>query len=83
MHHDVRIGQLGVDLLDHIHGEHVARRLPRELVGAMRRADSHGKRVDLGLGDEAHRFVGISQQHRAIELALEAVAVFRLAMSGL
>src|SRR4051812_10773916 len=59
VHDHVRVGQLLVDLLDEVHCEDVARRLLRELVRAVARADSDRERVDAGLRDEVDRLVGI------------------------
>ncbi len=83
MHHQVGVGQTAMDLLDHVHGQHLAVGLAGELVGAVRGAHGDGQRVDLGLAHELHRLVGIGQQLGVVELALEAVAVLLLAHAGL
>jgi hypothetical protein len=49
----------------------------------VRGADGHRERVDLGLGDEFGRLVGIGDQHVMGELALEAVAILSLAHAAL
>ena len=72
-------GQAAVDLLDHVHGQHRAVGLARELVGAVAGAHGDGQRIDLGVVDEVHGLVGIGQQLVVAELALDAVAVFLLA----
>ena len=48
VHHQVGVGQAAVDLLDHVHRQHVAVRLAGELVGAVAGAHGDGQRVDLG-----------------------------------
>ena len=83
MHHQMGVGQAPVDLLDHVHGQHVAVRLAGELVGAVAGAHGDGQGVDLGGAHEIHRLVRIGQQLVVAELALEAVAVFLLAHAGL
>ena len=55
MHHQVGVGQAGVDLLDHMHGQDVAVGLARELVGAVAGAHGDGQGVHLGALDEIHR----------------------------
>ncbi len=79
VHHQVGVGQALVDLLDHVHGQDVAVRLARELVGPVAGAHGDGQGVDAGALDELDRLVGIGQQLVMAEHALEAVAVFRLA----
>jgi hypothetical protein len=78
----MRVRQLAVDLLDHVHGEDIAVRLAGELVGAVRGAHGDGERIDLGLLDELHGLVRIGQELVVRELALEAVAVFLLAFAA-
>ena len=83
MHHQMRIGQPAVDLLDHVHGEDVPVRLARELVGAVRGAHRDRQGVDLGGADEIDRLVRIGQQLIVADLALDAVAILLLAAAML
>ena len=83
VHHEMRVGQPAVDLLDHVHGEDVAVRLARELVGAMRGAHRDRERVDLGGADEIDGLVRVGQQLVVAELAFGAVAVLLLAAAVL
>ena len=50
VHHQVRLGQALVDLLDQVHRQHLAVGLAVELVGAVAGADRDGERVDAGRG---------------------------------
>ena len=68
-----------MDFLDHVHGEDVAVRLARELVGAVRGPHRDRQRVDLGGADEIDRLVRIGQQLVVADLAFDAVAVLLLA----
>ena len=61
VHDEVGRRELLVDLLDHVHREHRAVGLARELVGAVARADGDRERVDAGLLDELDRLVGVGQ----------------------
>ena len=76
MHHEMRIRDPLMDRLDDVHREHVAGGLVREFIGAVRRADGHGKRVHLGRGDEIGRLIRVGQQLLLRELAFGAVPVF-------
>ena len=82
MHDQMRVGQAAVDFLDHVHGQHVAVRLARELVGAVAGAHGDGQRVDAGLVHEIDGLIGIGQQLVVGELAFGAVAVFLFAHAG-
>ncbi len=61
MHHEVRVRQLAVDLLDPLHHQHFAGRLLRELICAVAGADRDCKRIDSGTLDELDGLVGIGQ----------------------
>ncbi|MNR40573.1 hypothetical protein D3C85_1588720 [compost metagenome] len=71
-----------MDFLDHVHGQDVAVRLARELVGAVRGAHGDRQGVDLGGLDEVDGLIRVGQQGRVVQLAFEAVAVFGLAHAG-
>ncbi len=71
-----------MDRLDAFDVEDIAGRRSRELVGAVRRADRDGERVDAGFGDEVGGLFGIGQQLRMIEHAFGAGAVFLAGGSG-
>ena len=79
MHHQMRLGQPPMDFLHHVHGEDLAVRLARELVGAMRGPHGDRQRVDLGGADEIDRLVRIGQQLIVADLAFDAMAVLLLA----
>ena len=51
-----------VDRFDDVHGQHIARRLAREFVGAVRGADRDGKRIDLRRGNKFRRLIRIGQK---------------------
>ena len=79
MHDQVRVRQPAVNFLDDAHGEGFTIGLAREFVGAVRGAHRDRKRVDLGLGDEVDRLVGVGEQLVVRQHALGAVSVFLLA----
>ena len=75
--------QLLVDLLDQVHREHLARRLRRELVGAVAGADRDGERVDAGLLDEVDGLVRIGEVNLARAVAvLDATERAELALDA-
>ncbi|MCY1203348.1 hypothetical protein D9M72_148500 [compost metagenome] len=82
MHHQVGVGQAGVDFLDAGDRQDVAGGLARELVGAVAGADGDGQRVQLGLAHEIGRLFRIGQQLIHGQLAVGAVAVFLVALHG-
>ncbi len=82
MHDEVRVRQLAVDFLDHMHGEHGTVRLAAELVGAMRGAHGDRQCIDLGFAHELHGFVRIGQKLVVRQHAFRAVAVFGIAHAG-
>jgi hypothetical protein len=82
VHDEMRVRQLAVDFLDHVHRQDLAVRLAREFVGAVRGAHGDGERIDLRLLDEFHGLIRIGQQLVVAELALGAMAVFLLAHAG-
>ena len=56
------VGDAGVDFLDAVDGENVARRLLGKFVGAVTGADGDGERVAIGLLDEVGGLVRIGEQ---------------------
>src|SRR5690606_10334758 len=68
--------------LDHVHGQDVAVRLARELIGAVRGAHGDGQGVDFGGLDEVDGLIRVGQQGRVVQLAFKAVAVLGLAHAG-
>ena len=78
----MRVRQLAVDFLDHVHRKDVAVRLAGEFVGAVRGAHRNRQRVDLGFLDELHGFIGIGQQLVVRQLAFETVAILLLAFAA-
>ena len=83
MHHQVRVRDALVDLLDALDRQDVAGRLARELVGAVAGADRDRQRVELRLLDEVGGLVGIGQQLVARHRRLGAVAVLLVALHRL
>ncbi len=79
----MRVGQPAVDLLHHVHGQDVAVRLARKLVGAVRGAHGDRQRIDFCGAHERHRLRGVGQKLVAGDLALDAVAVLLLAAAVL
>ena len=65
MHHEVRLGQSTMDLLDQVHLQHIPIGCLRELVRPVGRPDRNGERVDAGGGDELDGLVRIGQVHLA------------------
>ena len=82
MHHQVGVGQLLVDRLDHAHRQNVAGGLARKLVSPVRGAAGNRQRIDLGATHEIDRLIGIGQKLAVIELADRAVAILGLAFAG-
>jgi hypothetical protein len=76
-------GQATVNFLDHVHRQHFAVRLARELVGAVAGAHGDRQRVDLRLAHEIDRLVRVRQQLRVVQLALGAMAVLGFAHARL
>jgi hypothetical protein len=62
VHHQMGVGDAGVDLLDALDGQDVAGGRAGELVGAVRGADGDGQGVDAGLLDEVGGLFRIGQQ---------------------
>ena len=83
MHHQVRIRDTCMDFLDPLDRENVAGRLARELVRAVRSADRDCKRIDVGLGDEVGRLLGIGEQHVMRELSRRTGAILVSGVPGL
>jgi hypothetical protein len=81
VHHQVGVGDAGVDFLDAVDGQDVAGGLG-ELVGAVAGADGDGQRVAVGLLDEVGGLLGVGQQLLAGHVAVGAVAVFLVALHG-
>ena len=79
MHDQVAVGQLGVDRLDPLHGQHVAGRLARELVSAVAGSDRDGQGIDARALNEVDRLIGVGEQLVEGQLALGAVAVLLFA----
>ncbi|CFO28703.1 Uncharacterised protein [Bordetella pertussis] len=82
MHHQVGVGQAGVDFLDARDRQDVAGGLAGELVGAVAGADGDGQRVELGAAHEIGGLLGVGQQLFHGQLAVGAVAVFLVALHG-
>ena len=76
MHHQIGIGDAGVNVLDALNGQDVASGRTGELVGAVAGADGDGQRVDLGGLDELRGFFRIGEQLRVIQHAFGAGTVF-------
>ncbi len=71
-----------MDLFDAAHGQHFARGLGGEFVGAVAGADGDGQRIDLGLGHEIRCLHGIGQQLLVRKNSFGAMAVFLFAAAG-
>ena len=82
MHHEVGVGDAGVDFLHAADGQHIAGRRAREFVGAVAGADGDRQRVELGFLDETRGFFGIGQHLAMVELANRADAVFFAGLAG-
>src|SRR5690554_1055653 len=83
VHDQVGVGQAGVDFLDALNRQDVARGLARELVGAVAGADGDGQRIELGAAHEIRSLFRVGQQLVARHGAFRAVAVFLVTHHGL
>ncbi|ABA49009.1 hypothetical protein BURPS1710b_0998 [Burkholderia pseudomallei 1710b] len=83
VHHEVGVRNARVNLLDPLDRQDVARRLLRELVRTVRRADRDRERVALRELDEVGGLLGVRQQLLARHRAFGAVAVFLVALHRL
>ena len=75
MHHQMGVGNAGVNLLDAVDGEDVAGGGAGELVGTVAGATGDGQGVDLGGLDELGRLFRVGQHLVVGQLALGADAV--------
>ncbi len=82
MHNEMRVGQLAMDLLDHVHRQHRAIRLAGEFIGAVRGAHGDRQRIDLGFPYEFDGLVRIGEQLVMRKLAFGAMAILGLAHAG-
>ncbi|MCY1233654.1 hypothetical protein D9M72_462050 [compost metagenome] len=82
MHHQVGVGDAGVDFLDAADRQDVAGGLAGELVRAVRGADGDGQCVQLGGLDEVGGLLRIGQQHGVVQHADGADAVFFAGFTG-
>ncbi len=79
----MRIRQPAVNFFDDRHGENIAVRLARELVGAVRSPHRDRQRINLGGTDEIDGLIRIGEQLVVADLALDTVAVLLLAAAML
>jgi len=75
VHHQVGVGDPGMDLLDAVDPQDVAGRLLGELIGTMGGTDGDRQGVDLGLFGEIRCFIGIGQHLIHLQLAFGADTV--------
>ena len=83
VHHQVRVGNALVDLLDALNRQDVASGLARELVSAVAGADGDGQRIQLGALHKICGLLGVGQQLLHGHRRLGAVAIFLVALHGL
>ena len=83
VHHQVRVRDAAVDLLDAVDRQDVTGGLAGELVGAVAGADGDRQRVELRLPDEVGGLLRVGQQLLARHRRLGAVAVLLVAAHGL
>ncbi len=76
VHHQVGVGNAGVNFLDAADGQDVAGGRTGELVRTVAGADGNGQGVDLGLFHEVSGLFRVGQQLAVIERAFGADAVF-------
>jgi len=82
VHHQVGVGDAGVDFLDAGNRQDVAGGRAAELVGAVAGADGNGQRVQLGFMNEAGGLFRIGQHLAVVQLAFGADAVFLAGVTG-
>ena len=79
----MRVGDARVDRLDAFDGQNIPGRRTGELVGAVRRADGDGERIDLRRCNKVGGLFRIGEQLRMVEHTFRADAVFLTGSTGL
>ncbi|OQC12197.1 MAG: hypothetical protein BWX79_01174 [Alphaproteobacteria bacterium ADurb.Bin100] len=82
VHHQVGVGNAGVDFLHAADRQDVAGGRAAELVGAVAGADGDGQGVELGGLDEGGGLLGVGQHLGVVQLAFGADAVFLASVTG-
>ena len=83
VHHQMGVGDTGVDFLDAFNRQDVASRLAGELVSAVAGANGNGQGVQLGPLDELSGLFRVCQKLFAGHDSIGPVAVFLVALHGL
>ena len=77
------VGDTGVDFLDALNRQNIARGLACELVGAVAGTNGNSQRIQLRALDKVSGFFGVRQQLLTGHDGVGAVAVFLIALHGL
>ena len=82
MHHDMCVGQGGVDFLDAVDTQHIACGRAGEFVGAVAGADGNRQRIHAGVVHETNRILHTGKHLVVGEFACRAHAVFFARFAG-